>query len=310
MTAFDLRPTPESLSSIPDVVDAHILRGRDAGPDDRPSLLVEIPHGATTTADYEALARHITSPLPEGLVDFFYVNTDTGAPELAAALAERFVAAAPARTVAILRCRIPRTFVDCNRVVDAAAEDFKAGGVAPGLMPWIITDHDKALLRARYDAYVTAVRAASEALADDGAMLLLHTYAPRTVKVEVDLDIVKNLHHAYEPDVFAKWPTRPELDLIARGPDGVMHAPEAVVTALRAGYGAFGWEVGDSATYPLHPSTMGWEHVMRHPGRALCLELRRDLFVERFEPFAEAAIDPERVSRLADPLVAALLKWF
>ncbi|MFO0748257.1 MAG: N-formylglutamate amidohydrolase [Myxococcota bacterium] len=302
------------VASIPDVLDALVVRGADAPADASGAppvdLLIEVPHGATATSDYTSLARLMTSPLPDGLVDFFHVNTDTGAPELAEALARRFVSAEPRRSVGIIRCRIPRTFIDCNRVVDASAEDFKAGGVAPGLMPWVVSAEDQALLRARYDAYTAAVRAASAALAPDGAMLLLHTYAPRTVGVQVDFDIVKSLHHAYGPEVVETWPLRPELDVIARGPDGRSHAPEAIVDALRAEYAAIGYALGDSATYPLHPSTMGWEHVMAHPGRAICIEWRRDLFVERFEPFVEAQIDPAHVERLAGPLVRALRRWW
>ncbi len=299
--------------TIPHVYELTTLRGAAAAADAATTLLVEIPHGATATRDYDELAQHLVSPLPDGLVDFFHVNTDTGAPELAVAVAERFVARHPHAVVTILRCRIPRTFIDCNRRLDLDAAEYKAGGVAPGLMPWVVDPRDKALLMARYEAYVGAVRAERDAMAADGAMLLLHSYAPRTVGVEVDLDIVKSLHHAYQPEVEATWPLRPELDVIAqvgRGDDAVSHAPPALFAALREAYGALGMEVGLSATYPLHPSTLGWEHVMELPGRAMCLELRRDLFVERFVPFAEADIDPQRVARLAEPLVAALAAWY
>lgn len=299
-----------SIASIPDVLDATVLRGRDASPDAPLDLLVEVPHGATTREDYERLARRLRSPLPDGLIDFFFVNTDTGAPELAVELARRFVEAAPARSVGLIRCRIPRTFIDVNRVVDATLAEFKAGGVPPGLMPWVTAPEDERLLRDLYATYTAAVRSASAALPADGAMLLLHTYAPRTVGVQVDLEIVKSLHHAYTPEVEPTWPLRPELDVIGRGPDGTLHAPEAVLAALREAYGAIGYTLGDSSTYPLHPSTMGWEHVMAHPGRALCIELRRDLFVARFEPFAEAKIDPARVAALAGPMLAGVLRWW
>ena len=64
-------------------------------------------------------------------------------------------------------------------------------------------------------------------------MLLLHTYAPRTVDVEVDLDIVRACARAYQPEVEPTWPLRPELDVISRALDGTDHAPAAVVDALR-----------------------------------------------------------------------------
>jgi hypothetical protein len=295
-------------ASIPAVLDVLSVRGERADPGAAPDLLIEIPHGATRTADFAALAALLVSPLPGDLVDFFHVNTDAGAPELGEAVARAFVAAEPARSVAILRCRIPRTFIDCNRQIDAAPEDFKAGKVTPGLMPWITAPDDRTLLRGRYERYVAAVREAAARLQPDGAMLLLHTYAPRTVDVEVDMEIVASLHRAYEPEVEPTWPLRPELDVIARTPEGVSHAPAAVVDALRTGVAPI--PVAESATYPLHPSTMAWEHVMARPGRALCLEVRRDLLADPFEPFREMRIGADKVARLADPLAAALRRWW
>ena len=214
-------PAPSFVASpIADVVDVEVVRGDRARADAPPDLLIEIPHGATATADFRAVESRLQSPLPAALVDFFHVNTDAGAPELALAVARRFVALEPARSVAILRCRVPRTFMDCNRRIDASPEDFKAGKVTPGLMPWITAADDRALLRGRYDAYVRAVRAAVAATMPAGAMLMLHTYAPRTVDVEVDADIVTNLRRAYEPTIEPTWPLRPEVDLIGRGLDG------------------------------------------------------------------------------------------
>jgi hypothetical protein len=138
----------------------------------------------------------------------------------------------------------------------------------------------------------------------------MHTYAPRTVGVEVDMHIVEHLHRAYQPEAYAGWPARPEMDVIGRAADGVLHAPAAVIDALRDELAARAMTLGDSQTYRLHPSTLGWEHAMRRPGRVLCLEVRRDLFVERFEPFAEARIDRERVARLGEMVTRALRRWW
>lgn len=297
------------LQSLEHVVDVEVIRGAEARATAL-DLVIEIPHGATRTEDFTRLAARLTSPLPDALVDFFHVNTDAGAPELAVAAAQRFVAAEPTRSVAILRCRIPRTFIDCNRRVDASPADFKAGKVTPGLMPWITSADDRALLRTAYDRYVAAVREAIAGLAPDGAILLLHSYAPRTVDVEVDLDIVRSLRAAYRPETEPTWPLRPELDVIGRALDGTDHAPAAVVQALREGLAATGLTLADGQTYPLHPSTLAWDHVTAHPGRALCLEVRRDLLADPFEPFAQMQIAAAKVDRLAVPLAAALRRWW
>lgn len=302
--------TAPTLSSIPGILDATILRGAQARRDAAPDLVIEVPHGATQTADFARLAAQLTSPLPDALVDFFHVNTDAGAPELAVATAERFVAEHAGRTAWVLRCRIPRTFIDCNRRIDAAAEDFKAGKVTPGLMPWITTAEDRTLLRAAYDAYTAAVRDAIAGLGGDGALVMLHSYAPRTVDVEVDRDIVANLRRAYQPDRAERWPLRPDVDVIGRGIDGTDHAPAAVVAALRDELAALGIAVADSATYPLHASTLAWDHVMARPGRALCVEIRRDLLADPFEPFAEMRIGAAKVARLAAPLARAIARWW
>jgi predicted N-formylglutamate amidohydrolase len=296
------------LQSIPDVVEVDVIRGARAR--DALDLVIEIPHGATRTDDFTSLAARLTSPLPDALVDFFHVNTDAGAPELAVATAQRLVAADPTRSVAILRCRIPRTFIDCNRRVDASPADFKAGKVTPGLMPWITSPEDRALLRTAYDRYVAAVKDAVAQLAADGAILLLHSYAPRTVDVEVDLKIVESLRAAYRPEVEPTWPLRPELDVIGKALDGTDHAPAAVVQTLRQELAATGLTLADGQTYPLHPSTLAWDHVIAHPGKALCLEVRRDLLADPFEPFAQMRIAASKVDRLAVPLAAALRRWW
>lgn len=294
-----------SLESIAGIVDIHVLRGARAG--EGADLVIEIPHGATETVDFTSLAAKLTSPLPDALVDFFHVNTDAGAPELAEAIAARLVVEEPARSVAIVRCRIPRTFIDCNRRIDADPAEFKAGKVTPGLMPWITTDADRELLRGAYVIYQQAVRSA---LSPGAAILMLHTYAPRTVDVEVDADIVTNLRHAYLPEVEPTWPLRPPIDVISRALDGTSYAPAEVVDTLRAAFAAEGITVADGATYPLHPSTVAWDHVIARPGRALCVEVRRDLLADPFDPFAQMTIGAAKVARLTGPFVSALRRWW
>lgn len=298
------------LGSIPGIVDVTVVRGRGASGDAPPDLVIEVPHGATRTDDYTALAAQLTSPLPADLVDFFHVNTDAGAPELALAIARSLVDGDPARSVLVLRCRVPRTFIDCNRRMDASPDDFRAGKVTPGLMPWIASPEDRALLRGRYDGYVGAVRDAIAQLPGHGGLLMLHSYAPRTVDVEVDRDIVVSLRRAYQPDVEPTWPLRPEVDVIARTIDGTDLAPRAIVDALRDALAARGIAVAESATYPLHPSTLAWHHVQQRPGRAVCIEVRRDLLADPFEPFARMRISDARLERLVPAFVTALRRWW
>jgi hypothetical protein len=141
-------------------------------------------------------------------------------------------------------------------------------------------------------------------------MLMLHSYAPRSVDVEVDDKIVENLHRAYAPDKEPTWPLRPEIDIIARGVDGASYEPPAVAQALVENFARVGIAVKGGVSYPLHPSTLAWGHVQKRPGRALCIEVRRDLLADPFEPFVEMRIGKEKVARLAGPLAEALRRWW
>src|SRR5260221_8899694 len=193
-----------SFRSIPGICEAQLVRGAAALEGAPPDLLIEIPHGATRAADYHRLRAELHGELPDDLIAFFHVNTDSGAPEYSRALAERLVREQPARSVLILRSEIPRTFIDCNRVIDAAPEEFKAGKVTPGLPPYIRDPRDRQLLRARYDQWVAASEAAFQWCCDAGGVALMaHTYAPRSVDLEVDDRVVESPRRAYQPELMS-----------------------------------------------------------------------------------------------------------
>ncbi|MBL9089532.1 MAG: N-formylglutamate amidohydrolase [Planctomycetia bacterium] len=300
---------PDPLAPVPSVADVARVRGVAARADAAPDLLLEVPHGATRAAHFDALRAALVGAYPDDLRDFFFVNTDVGAPELAQRIAERFVGADPARTAVVVRCLVPRTFVDCNRVVppDAVGAASRPGQMTPGLMPWVKDDADRRLLLARHAAYGALVaRAADATLARGGRALMVHTYAPRSVDVAVDERIVASLHDAYRPEVVERWPLRAPVDLITKTPDGAFLADGGLVTRVRAGLASLGVAVAENEAYGLHPSTSAAALAARFPGTTLCFEVRRDLLVRRFTPFLEMATDPDAVDRLAAPFAAAL----
>ena len=304
-----------AIRAIPDVCEVARVLGPDSRPDAPPDLLIEIPHGATRAAHFDALLAVLRGPFPEGLRDFFFVNTDVGAPETALALADRVVRAAPRRSVLVLRSLIPRTFVDCNRVIDtgagAAPSTSAAGEMTPGLLSYVRDPADRRLLLARYASYQdVAARAYEEVCGAGGTALMLHSYAPRSVDVPVDDRIVERLRAAYEPGVLESWPLRAEVDLITRTPEGERLADYALVEAVKASCRTAGFEPAESAAYALHPSTTGFVHASRWRGRTLCVETRRDLLVRAFTPFAEMDADSSRVARMASPLAGGLLAWW
>jgi hypothetical protein len=295
--------------SIPRVCDVVHLRGAKAPPRSPPDVLLEIPHGATLAADFDELRAEFKGSYPDRLEEFFFVNTDVGAPEVAARAAALLLPLDPRRAVVVITSRIPRTFVDCNRIIDphAAARPSGTGDVTPGLMPWMTHDQDRALALDRYTRYRGVVAAWSELVLDRGGVAIqVHTYAPRNIDVPVDGNIVATLRNAYAPDALARWPLRPEIDLIVVDPTHRRLAAPRLAQELRAGYEAAKFGVAEAEAYTLHPATVAGHVAARYPGRTLCYEIRRDLLVDEFIPFRPMRVSPEKVERHAAILAGAL----
>lgn len=300
------REFPNASSAHPGVSTLRVVPGAayDGG---IPGLVIEVPHGATRTAQYTALRARLHGDIAADLVDFFHVNTDAGAPELAMAVAEAWVARFPERCACVLLSEIPRTFVDCNRVIDAAPGSFREGKVTPGVPPWIRAPADLELLRGLHAAYVArATRAIDAVCGAGGIALLLHTYAPRSVDVEVDDHVVANLHHAYLPDVQHTWPLRPAIDVIGRGLDGALLIDPDRLQRLVSGFAAIDLAVASGETYPLHPSTWAFHHAARHPGQVICMEVRRDLLADPFTPFLEMRISEAKALQIGGGIARGL----
>lgn len=294
---------PQSASaSIAEVVEVIEIRGTHAA-NAPPQLLIEVPHGATRTEHFTTLAGWLHGDYPADLIDFFHVNTDVGAPELAVRTAERFVDALPNCNAVVLRCLIPRTFIDCNRIID----DTK-GGMTPGLHAWVKDPRDKALLLGRYHAYRSLVeRMFAKTCAVGGHALMVHSYAPRNIEVPVDDRIVEQLRKAYQKGTIETFPLRPSIDLIHATPEGVSLASPALLAHAQRTFAALPLDVAKNSTYPLHPSTLACSHSLAHPQRTLCLEVRRDLLVAEFTPFAEMRADLAKVDHIAKALALAAI---
>lgn len=297
---------PESIEHIADVF---VLWGTEADRTEPPGLLIEVPHGATSPADFRELAERLASPLPDGLDGFFHVNTDVGAPELAEAVGRAWVERRPRSSAVVVRSRIPRTFIDCNRRVDVDEAVLRAGGVTPGIGPWVRADADRRLLLERHAAYMALMDRVLEAVAPDAAVLLLHTFAPRSVGVQVTERVVEDLRAAWHPDRVEAWPLRPDVEVLSRTPAGDVHAPAGAVAALQACVGATGLRVADSETWLLPAGTVALDRALARPGRVLCVEVRRDHLVEEWLPMEPLTVDPGRVARLAPAIADALLVW-
>ncbi|MCA9608390.1 MAG: hypothetical protein KC619_22430 [Myxococcales bacterium] len=297
-------------SSLEGIADVERVDGAEARPDAPFDLLVEVPHGADRRAHYDALRARLVGDLPDDLHEFFHANTDTGAWAYGRRVAERLVALDPHRRALVVRCLVPRTFVDTNRLADAT-DELASGGLTAGVPSYVRDPADRALLLSMHRAYVGLVESAYDLVCGGGGFALLpHTYGPRSMGIaRVDDDIVNALRAAWAPDAWASWPLRPEIDLITRDPDGGVFVDAPLVDEVLEAYAALGYAARDSETYTLHPSTQGARWTTRHPGQTLSLEVRRDLLVDRFHLLEELAVSPERVARVAEPLAAAIRGW-
>lgn len=284
----------------PDAV-AEVARFGPPPPAGPPRLLVEVPHGATRRADFEAVRRRLVGALPPGLEAYFHVNTDEGAPELALDVARRLAARGVATVV--LRSLVPRTLIDVNRVVEGEV----AAGMSAGLPPYVRDEDDRRFLLALHARYQEqARRHYDEVCGAGGIALALHTYAPRAVEVEVGDEVVAQLRRAYRSARYATWELRPEIDLITGTGDGATLAPPALSSLLRRSFSSNGTQVAENRSYSLHPATTGFEHSSRWPGQVLCVEVRRDLLGAPWRPFVESRIGPRKVARVARVLAACL----
>jgi hypothetical protein len=299
------------LRSIEGVAFVERLDGKEADPSAPATLLVEVPHGADLRAHYDALRARMVGTLPDDLHVFFHVNTDVGAWDYGRRVAERVIAADPTRSALLVRCLIPRTFVDTNRVEDAS-DSLASGGMTAGVAPYVRDTRDVALLLELHRSYVAlAERAYTEVCGAGGFALSPHTYGPRTMGIaKIDDDIVHALRAAHEPEAWASWPIRAEVDLLTKTADGTRHAPEGIVDPLIAGFAAQGLSAVEAQSYTLHPATQTWRYIERHRGQVLCLEVRRDLLVsEPYTPFEEMRALPDRIERVAIPLASAIDGW-
>ena len=121
-------------ASLEDICDIYHYSGPEADASDRPYLLIEVPHGATRLGHLTKLEGRLRAAKDPRNTLFFLANTDQGAPEYAAWLAEtlchptnlaalapdpqaaqRFKNLAARIKVVVIRALIPRTLVDVNR---------------------------------------------------------------------------------------------------------------------------------------------------------------------------------------------------
>lgn len=294
--------------SVPGVVDVHWV-GAPSDPEHPPDLLVEVPHGADRRAHYDALVAQLSGTYPPGLHAFFHVNTDVGAWQLGLRVAERVVEAHPDARVVLLRCLVPRTFIDCNRVADAPASGDLAGrGVTGAMPPYVREAADQALLAELHASYVSIAEAAYDWVCGGGGFALNpHTYGPRTLAVSAITDqIVADLRRAHQPEIYDASPERPPVDLIMRTAEGEYLGPAGAEEALIEAFAAHDLPAAVSETYALLPVTQGYRFSSAHPGRVIGLEVRRDLLVEAWIPFEEQVVDPAKVDRAARPLAQVL----
>ena len=315
------------LRSIPDVCDVWTVCGPEADPGAPPTVLCELPHGATRRVDLAA-AKALIRSYPEARYDrFFLANTDQGSPEYGARFAAMISdpeglgglgidAAAAARLrpraarmkVLMIRCLIPRTIADVNRVWEPG-RDLSGANLTGVLAPFITEPAEVLAVRARYDEYQAVIRAAYEMVCGAGGWAFnLHTYAPISVSIVPGEPIVDTLERAYRPENYPSYPRRPEAQLITATPGGEYLGDRALAAAIAAEYARIGVKAVENEPFDLHPATTCAAACARYPGRVTVLELSRERLAEVFDPFTEMTISDAKVEAMAGPLAAGFLR--
>jgi len=294
--------------SVKNVVDVEVLRGTAAGRDALPDLLIEVPHGADERRHYDALRQRLHGDLPADLHLYFNLNTDIGAWQYGRATALALLAAAPERSILLLRCLIPRTFVDCNRRADYQGGRPEDGALTAGIPSYIRAEPDRALLLELHDNYCSVARQAFATVCGAGGRALVpHTYGPRTLGIDaIDDEVISKLRWACAPERHDTWPLRAEVDLLTRDAKGHCWAPEGLEARLLTDFAAAGFGVRANEAFNLHPSTLAHEWSTSYPGQVLCLEVRRDALVERWTPFEPMTVVGSKCERVAGVLAPAL----
>lgn len=289
-------------SSIEGVVSVHEISGAEAA--DEADVLVEVPHGADRRVHYDRLFAQLEGPFPDRLHEFFHVNTDVGAWAIAQAFARHWVERRPASRVLLLRCLIPRTFVDCNRRVDFdETATLAQAGLTEAIPPYVTGIADRQRLTELHERYVALADEAYAAICGQGGLALNpHTYGPRSLPIaQVDGTIVTELRRVHEPEVYAKSRLRPHVDVISIDDEGRDYAPARMGLAVAEALRPLGLVTEFAKTYRLHPVTQGWRYATRHPGQVFGFEVRRDLLCA-WSPFAEQEIDEARVEAIGRAL--------
>lgn len=266
-------------------------------------LLIEVPHGATRKSDYDAVVSKLKSKLPHQLEHFFFVNTDIGAPEGAQWLGKTL--SAQGLNVVVARCLLPRTFIDTNRVIAPSEGGKVVAGLTPAVPGYIDSSEDARWLTEQHGRYHAVVERAYQEVCRgaNGLALQLHSYSPRSVSIEkTDGNIVEALHAAYVPEVYAKWPERPPIDIISALADGSFRAAPKLVDAVLAAYVADGIAAKENGTYHLHAVAKGYEYARAYPDQVVCVELNRGLVADPFVPFGVSPISEAKVAKMVAPL--------
>jgi hypothetical protein len=302
------------IESIPELCEVEWVSRAAHDPPGARRLLIELPHGATRRRHFDRLRGRLDSALPDQLCEFFFVNTDVGCYETAQRVARRVAerySRDPGCDVVIVRCLLPRTFVDCNRLLASTTGPHTAQMTA-AIPEYVDNRNDRLLLERLHDEYQRLVKRAYETVCGGGGLALqLHTYAPRSIRIDlIDGSIVDTLRRAYASENYGKWEPRPEVEIISQDLEGRMLAPERLVAAVKRHFRKIGVDVAENATYRLHSDTTGYLHAAQYPGRVCCVELNREALADPFSPFEEMRIGADNAERMAAPLGAAYNESF
>ncbi len=313
--------------SLPDICEVVVVNGPEVTEKTRPTLLFEIPHGATELSHLEAVCGLLGCDV-EVCARTFWGMTDQGVFAYSHRLAqfitdpawvehnchafftqaqqERAQAQSSRRQVVLLRGILPRNLVDLNRawLLQTQGERKFTGVLGDVVREAGTTQQAKAL----YDAYqALSDRAHADVCGRGGYAFQLHTYAPISVPVPQEKTVEEALEHAYRPEHYDTFPKRPIGQLITGRPDAEPLTERALVQRIQDMYARVALEIPENSPFALDPVLAPDARMHNHAGRVVGFELSRGALSPRFWPFAKMEVDPDKVDALVTPLAQAIV---
>ena len=98
------------------------------------------------------------------------------------------------------------------------------------------------------------------------------------------------------------------MDFIHQTPNGESLDHTVLRQNMTTHLEAAGLCVAQGDSYQLHPATTAYGWSEKYRSKTVCIEVRRDLLMQQFEPFAEMEVDVEQLASIATAMAYGIME--